>query len=246
MPKTIFAISDIHLEFGVNTENLIAEWPSTDIIVLAGDIGNATTGLKEIENFLHKLKYKYPDVVFVAGNHEFYGCNYDRNKVITDLKKLADETQTHFLHRETKIIQGIEFIGATLWSLIEKDTCDSINDFSQHVFHSQIEYVESFIDDYRFIKQQLQSPTDFPQIVVTHHLPTSRLIHRRFKDSEINSAFSTNILDDINTRGVILWFCGHTHEYSMCRYNGTYFFVNPLGYPEEKRETTVSLSTYDV
>lgn len=242
----IFTISDIHLEFLKDTDSLTKDWPDADILVLAGDIGNVTTGLRDIENFLVKLKGRYKDIVFVAGNHEFYNCNYDRDKVITNLRKLADETKTHFLHRDSKVIQGIEFIGATLWSLLNREISNKINDFECDVFKSHIDYVESFIDDYRFIKQKLETVSKFPRIVVTHHLPTARLIHRRFQGDPINSAFYTNILDNINTRGVVLWFCGHTHEYAMCKYNGTYFFVNPIGYPGEKRESSISLSTYDL
>ena len=41
MLRTLFAISDIHLEFGVDTITLLEKMPAADILVLAGDIGNA-------------------------------------------------------------------------------------------------------------------------------------------------------------------------------------------------------------
>jgi predicted MPP superfamily phosphohydrolase len=76
--KTIFAISDIHLEFLPNVKSIIEKIPSADILVLAGDIGNVTHKSNDIECFLNDVKSKYRDVVYVAGNHEFYNCSFDR------------------------------------------------------------------------------------------------------------------------------------------------------------------------
>jgi Icc-related predicted phosphoesterase len=246
MNKSLYTVSDIHLEFSVEPVQLLTTFPNADILVLPGDIGNATLNLIDMKNFLYKAKEKYSDVVFIAGNHEFYKCKYDRNKVINNLRQIAKETKTHFLHRESKVVQGIEFVGATLWSLIDNETCNDINDFRQEVFKSQIQYVAEFIDDFRFLQNTLDTPSEYPRVVLTHHLPTSRLINKRFCNYPGNSAFYTNILDDINLKGVNYWFCGHTHEYGKLEYTNTEFIVNPLGYPGELRRTQLSLETHKI
>jgi predicted MPP superfamily phosphohydrolase len=240
----IFPVSDLHLEFDVDPEKLIQTFPKADILVLPGDIGVVNTCLEKMRLFLNKAKEKYSDVVFIAGNHEFYGCGYDRSRVVENLRKLAEETDTHFLEKETKVIQGIEFIGTTLWSLIDKKGCESIRDFSQNVWRSQLDYVGEFIDNFRFLKKTLGTPSKYPRIVLTHHLPTTRLMHERFRDSPANSGFYTNILDSIDTRGIHYWFSEHTHEFAVCKYIDMLCVVNPLGYPYEKRDTKLSLSTY--
>jgi len=246
MNKTIYSISDLHLEFEDRGLELLEKCPEADILVLPGDVGNATTCLKDIKNFLIAAKEKYSDVIFVAGNHEFYGSNYDRIKVIDNLRKISEETKTHFLHRESKIVQNIEFIGTTLWSLIDKIAYSSMNDSRQGVFRSQTEYVIEFVDDYRFLQKSLQTNGSYPRVVITHHLPSSRLIHKRFWDHPANSGFYTNILDDLNMHGVNYWFCGHTHEYADYKYGDSKLIVNPVGYPEEHKSTKLSTQTYKI
>ncbi len=242
----IYAISDIHLEFGLDAENLLSKLPSADILVLPGDIGVVSNSLGNMHRFLSKAKQKYSDVIFIAGNHEFYGCRYDRSQVIEKLRKLAEETKTHFLEQETKVIQNVEFIGCTLWSLINKEACDSMNDFSQTVWKNQLGYVGEFIDNFRFLEKTLQTPSKYPRVVITHHLPTSRLIHKCYAGHPANTGFYTNILDSINTQGVKYWFSGHTHEFGTCKYGDMICVVNPLGYPHEVRNTKLSLATYEV
>lgn len=246
MLRTLFAISDIHLEFGVDTITLLEKMPAADILVLAGDIGNATKGLETIRDFLLTLKEKYSDVIFIAGNHEYYQCDYDRDKVIENLREIATETKTHFLQRETKVIQGIEFIGTTMWSLIDKYAYESINDSRQNIFPTMIDYIGEFVDDFRFLRETLKLPSQYPRVVITHHLPTHRLIHPKFSGNRINSGFYSNILDNLHVHGVKYWFSGHSHEYSKCTYGDMQCIVNPVGYPGEQRVSQLSLETRSI
>lgn len=244
--KTIYCVSDIHLEFGDYGQVLLEKFPKADILVLAGDIGSVVFGLDKIKKFLVSAKEKYSDIVFIAGNHEFYSCNYNRKGIIDDLRGIAEETKTHFLHRESKVIQDIEFIGTTLWSMIDEAAFKSMNDWRQNVFRSQLEYVCEFVDDFRFLEKHLESPSKYPRIVITHHVPTVRLRHKRFEDAIANSGFYTNILDSVVMRGVAYWFCGHTHEHATAKYQDTLCVVNPVGYPAEYRQTRLSLQTYPI
>lgn len=57
-------LSDLHLEFG-NSINLK---PNTDLLILAGDIGNITQiGFKD---FFEMVSIKWKKIIYVLGNHE--------------------------------------------------------------------------------------------------------------------------------------------------------------------------------
>lgn len=242
----VFGISDLHLEFGVDVKTLISTWKPADFLVLAGDICNPLEYYEDYKNFLVEVKQKYKNVVFIAGNHEFYDCDYNRNEVIGLLKKLAEETDTHFLHNEKKVINGIEFIGCTLWSMIDSEATSAISDFSHEVFKTRLDYICEFVDHFRFLQRALEETTIFPRIVITHHLPDYNLIHKKYRGSKINSAFYSSILGDINIDKIQYWFCGHTHEYGKVRYGDMSIIVNPVGYPGEIRATEVNLTIHKV
>ena len=71
-------------------------------------------------------------------------------------------------------------------------------------------------------------------IVITHHLPTFKVIHSKYKDSiELNSFFASNS-DELISDPVIYWIYGHTHTASSHNINGVKVLCNPKGYPNEK------------
>ncbi|GAU86719.1 Ser/Thr protein phosphatase family protein [Bosea sp. BIWAKO-01] len=53
-------------------------------------------------------------VVYVAGNHEFYRSEMKSN--LAEAARVADNAGIHFLHRRAVIINGVRFIGCTLWT----------------------------------------------------------------------------------------------------------------------------------
>lgn len=103
LPK-IHVLSDLHLETGPY------ELPSGldfDILVAAGDIG-------PIELSVPWLAKQGKPVVYVLGNHDRW--NKDLGSVIKKAKELAQGTQVYVLEREAVEIQGVRFLGATLWT----------------------------------------------------------------------------------------------------------------------------------
>jgi len=245
MPS-VYIISDLHLEFGADP---IQQIPQADILVLAGDVGNVKDpiGCNVLSRFFKDVSTKAKDVVYVLGNHEYYGCNYDRDEVIHTIRDICKRFGIHLLHRESEIIQGIEFIGATLWSMISQPACSMLADFPARVFRSRAEYISEFQKDHDYLMNALASHSQVPRVVVTHHLPTVHLIHPRFAGySELNTAFYTDILSSLNLKGVKLWACGHTHEFVSYTQDDCIFVVNPVGYPGEERRTQTSKDIYNI
>src|SRR5439155_7258727 len=81
-PKIIY-VSDLHLEFYKKLKQLLNyinfnDWPDADILILAGDIMNIKSDDRSLKKRFTKLiklfKEKYKNVIYVAGNHEYYGC----------------------------------------------------------------------------------------------------------------------------------------------------------------------------
>lgn len=100
----IHVISDVHLETGPY------EFPQGlefDILVAAGDIG-------PVEQAVPWLAALGKPVVYVMGNHEHYDRAF--TETVTVAKTLAAGTQVHVLEREVVVIQGVRFLGATLWT----------------------------------------------------------------------------------------------------------------------------------
>ena len=71
-------LSDLHIEFH---QDRGAAWidaldPSgIDVLILAGDIAEVRDGL--LGDVLQLFTDRYPQVVFVPGNHEYYGSSLD-------------------------------------------------------------------------------------------------------------------------------------------------------------------------
>lgn len=232
----IYAISDLHLDLQptIDLSVLVDGWPFADVLVLAGDI--AVVSEPQSQAILHTLftlcVAKYSNVVFVSGNHEYFHCHCRQSDVDHVLHHLCQNTGVHYLQRSSVVLEGVEFIGCTLWSLLEKRDSDALTDFRANVFPHRIAYVEAFVRDLQFLRHQLAQPSALPRVVVTHHLPSSRLL---WDDGGANSGFATDILDQLELHGVKHWFCGHSHRTTDSTYGDTVLSVNPLGYPKEVR-----------
>ncbi len=100
----IHVISDVHLEFGPY------ELPADldfDILVASGDIG-------PVEDAVRWLAKCGKPVVYVMGNHEYYDREFD--EVLPAARAAARGTQVHVLERNSVTIQGVRFLGTTLWT----------------------------------------------------------------------------------------------------------------------------------
>lgn len=247
--KTIYFVSDLHLEFNISIKKLLDSFPKAYFLVIAGDICPVYKNKgKLLKTFLNMTKEteKYKHIIFIAGNHEYYGSQYKKNEVLDILKNIAEETQTHFLQRERKVIDDIEFIGATMWSRIEDRAMYQIADFRCGVFKNKEEYIKEYVFDTNFLRETLEKKAEYPRVVITHHLPSIHLIHPRFANSLLNSAFVTERLYTYNLSNVRYWACGHTHEFSIFKKDETTLLVNPVGYKDENKVTKLSLDIYNI
>jgi predicted phosphodiesterase len=115
----IAVASDIHLEFG---DILLENTEAADVLVLSGDIMVAeefrTPGHWRAQRqltFMENCSERFPNVVYVMGNHEHYNGNFtDTHQLLIDAFKHLPNV--HVLDKQTVDILGVTFIGGTLWT----------------------------------------------------------------------------------------------------------------------------------
>jgi predicted phosphodiesterase len=107
----LYVLSDLHVEFAPFAPNPEAA-RAADVIVLAGDIHKDALGMAWArEAFPNK------PIIYVAGNHEFYRQHW--NAHLVQLREQAALHGIHFLENEAITIEGMRFLGATLWTDFE-------------------------------------------------------------------------------------------------------------------------------
>ena len=113
-------LSDLHLE----THPHFVPQPAAgaDVLVLAGDIGSYQTGSMLLDHgdadfglarFSPLHGWPTP-VLFVPGNHEY--DNLDWDEAHQRLQATCARLQITWLDRQVLTLQGVRFIGSTLWS----------------------------------------------------------------------------------------------------------------------------------
>lgn len=110
-PLRLLVLSDLHLEGGGPFE--APADADFDALVLAGDIHSP--GVQAIEWALSAPWIRGRPVIFVGGNHELYGCT-DVNGELNRMSRAASGSHVHMLHRRSVVLDGVRFLGCTLWT----------------------------------------------------------------------------------------------------------------------------------
>jgi hypothetical protein len=92
-----------------------------------------------------------------------------------------------------------------------------------------------------FLVKELSNVTNQKTIVVTHHLSTFLNYPEKYRHSELNTAFATELFDLIEPSSVDYWIFGHSHEVvSDFKIGKTTVTTNQLGYVEYGEHTIFS------
>ncbi|MDP9140371.1 MAG: metallophosphoesterase [Pseudomonadota bacterium] len=230
--------SDLHIEFG-RSDPMFDRRGGEELVVLAGDIDLGVAGI----NWARE-KFPHVPVVYVLGNHEYYGFDFDQ--MLKEIRAFAHGTNVHVLEEDHFDIGGIRVLGTTLWTDFEaygaehKDMAmqwaiESMNDFraikdSGHVLTPQ-RTVQAFQRSVAWLTRQIDE-ADRPLVVVTHHAPTMATISPRYEGMISNAAYHSN-LDRLLRAPVLMWVHGHTHYCANRNINGVRVVSNQWGYPKE-------------
>lgn len=72
------------------------------------------------------------------------------------------------------------------------------------------------------------------RVVITHHCPSERSVHQKYKGDLLNHAFYSDLDKFIINGGPDLWFHGHTHESFDYELGRTRVICNPYGYKDRE------------
>jgi predicted phosphodiesterase len=250
--------SDLHLERDP-TFRLPAA-PGADTLVLAGDIGSYQAGsrLKETEDFgLSRFAPGTPGVpwhrvLYVPGNHEYDGFEF--TEAHARLRNACERLGITWLERETLVIEGVRFIGTTLWTDFEalargQSTMTLQMQALEKAYRAANFYLRRFtatregvpmlaeewrevaLECQRWLRDALAKPFAGPTVVVTHYAPSLRSADPRYGLTPGTAGFC-NALDDLLDHAD-LWLHGHLHcasDYRSGRGERCRVVANPLGY----------------
>jgi predicted phosphodiesterase len=254
--------SDLHLERDPDFQPLVHA--GTDIVVLAGDIGSyqARSRLPDEDFGLARfspLREGAPSakVLFVPGNHEFDGIEHD--DAYDRLRRVCDYLGIVWLDREVLVIDGVRFVGTTLWSDFDA-LAGSEQDLAKQLqarnkaFRAANYYLsknttfrkgepvlaeaqrEMSLDCQAWLREALAVPFDGPTVAVTHYAPSLRSADPRYGITPGTAGFC-NAMDDLIPYAD-LWIHGHLHcpnDYLVegevdGRARTCRVVANPLGY----------------
>lgn len=232
-------MSDLHLEFPWSSPDWL---PSIgeDVVVLAGDIGVGVRGIRWATQ-----TFRGRPVLYVMGNHEFYRHHW--NRLVDEARAAARGTNVHLLERDRVEIDGVLFLGATLWTdfqlygpaLRVKSMIagrDALADFQYiegpdgHVLTPQAS-IDRHLLSVEWLRREIEAATQ-PTVVITHHSPTLANQHPRYAGSDLGPCFHSN-REDLFLPPVRLWISGHTHHSCETQVNGILLLSNQRGYPRE-------------
>ena len=260
--RKVYLVSDLHVEFMLRGrtnvdifthEEILSEVVTPDcegILIVAGDLG---VGIEMVRRALYVLSTWFYQVIYVPGNHEYYGGSIKLVDIELKKIKLANVFIATNKGKYTKIIDDTLFIARPLWANIpshaEVTVGNVMNDFKyiqeltidtcNKLYHKQAnEIVDKVIDRHL--------PTR--KIVVTHFGPAEETIHPiygNFKENLINHYFNGNLGPVIKDFKDTTWVFGHTHSSVDVTIGTTRCVSNPYGYyrrevnPEFKKDFTI-------
>ncbi len=233
-------MSDLHLEAS-GMERPQSE--AADVVLLAGDIHNGLFGIHwALENFT-------VPVIYVPGNHEFYG--YSRPELIVKMRRLCRGSHVHLLEQNSLDIGQYRFHGTTLWTdfAIDGDRHGAMAVAQRHMpdfraIHSSKgepftaqRSLELHQRNLAWLRAQLGRSHGLGNIIISHHAPSARSIAPQYVGNNLNPAFITALDTMIADNDIALWVHGHTHtafDYTIAR---TRIVCNPRGYLPYETDT---------
>lgn len=81
-----------------------------------------------------------------------------------------------------------------------------------------------------FIKNAVAQSKAANKIVVTHHVPSFRMLHPKFQSSKANGAFTVELENYIAGSSIDYWIYGHSHTNIDAKIGNTQCLSNQLGY----------------
>jgi len=257
-------LSDLHLE---THPHFVPEFaPGADVLILAGDIGSYQEGSMLVTQGDHDFglarfspradlaAWPVP-VFFVPGNHEYDGMPFE--EAHARLQETCERLQITWLHRRVKVMNGVRWIGCTLWSDFEalvpqqgpltqqlkaREKAERAADFYLRKTGTTLDGKPFLSDavraqaqaDQAWLTQALSEPFEGVTVVVTHFAPSLKSADPRYGLTPGTAGFC-NALDHLLPKAN-LWLHGHLHCAHDYVHEGCRVVANPLGYARKNEQ----------
>jgi hypothetical protein len=239
-------VSDLHLECCEQGHG-VPDLGEGDVLILGGDILCArhfkTNGkLHQVYNdFLQKCADNFDYVLYIAGNHEAYGYNYEGT---WNVLKEQMPVGVHLLENDYVEIGDWIFIGSTFWTdfhnenpLEMMEAGRLMNDYKTIRITSNYRKMNPndtlgfHKESKKYLTKKLEQFKDKKVWVLTHHGPSYQSVHPKYRTETINGAYVSD-LDDLilNHPQIKYWHHGHTHTSFDYKIGDCRVVCNPRGY----------------
>ncbi len=235
----IWVLSDVHVELSEWDLPRPGDRPEFDVLLMAGDL------MPHMERGVAWLRARVPDrpVVYVPGNHEFYGDDTDAG--LARARAASRGTNVRVLENDRVVIDGVRFLGCALWTdfALFGDTLGAMraaargmNDYRRITtanFGRRLDPADTLARHAAsrgFIAGELSRPFDGATVVVTHHGPYPGAVKRGHEHDTLSAAYVSDLTSVIERGGPELWVYGHTHRSDDIRVGASRILSNAKGY----------------
>ena len=203
---TLQYYSDFHI---INKIPVIKQLSNN--IALCGDIGNPFD--KNYSDFFEQLSNNYDNVFIIAGNHEYWQHKYRMQDVDDKINDIVCKfSNINFLNKSSAKLDDHTVAGCTLWTkrnMMSFDNKKIINNNNKLISINDVNNLHN--DHVKFIKDTISTCDKL--IVLTHHLPTYRLVSTKYRKEPYiyYQSLCSSDLDHLIKLPIDAWLCGHSH-----------------------------------
>jgi Calcineurin-like phosphoesterase len=239
--------NDLHLELydtPPSYETLLI--PSAPYLALAGDIGHP----KQLASLLAWAAPRWRRIFYVPGNHEYYWLGADDpagKKTMSERQEALREVvgmfgNVHILETGVGMshylaAENVAIVGCTMWTLTGPGAYRHCNDYRRIPNITPASLNAVHLAEVAALRSEIAAWTarGADICVITHHMPSFRLIHPTYAGLDGNDCFAAR-MDDLFVGGAVrVWIYGHTHVSGETMLGQTRCCVNSRGYADEKR-----------
>ena len=227
-------LSDIHLHPTQN--NYVYVDHGEHVCILAGDIAEGMRGVQ----WAHMNIPHHIDVLYVPGNHEYYGHEYHELNKNYDRHNSSGSNVTVLLNNTVEIC-GVKFAGSTLWTdfMLYNNTnatldwAAGLNDSRWIKYDNHTLNAQNVIDMNKEAIEFLDKAS--ADVLITHYAPEFSE-SPKWRGHPLTPGFLTKIPPRIHKK-FKLHVHGHTHtSFDYDTPYGTRVICNPRGYGYENMQ----------
>lgn len=210
---------------------------NVDLLVGDWDMGLNTGDWNDKVIDIHSIP-----MIKVPGNHDYWNTSKSGEMTIDEWNqyyKSLENEKISYLINETKIINGVAFIGATLWTDFRDNDLlvqfqASISKDYEKIYSKKGQLItpqevyELHIEAKNFIISELDKHSDKPCVVLTH-FPPSIGCNQTFRITPVSYNWCGQMENVISIFQPVLWISGHMHNFYNNKMGDTRVILNPAG-----------------